>query len=296
MPTYYNRRTQLIFQRSGRKNRDWEACKSTRKFKIETFEMRVHLPNIRNYSSYFYWCVEFYHPNASIGNESNLGLEKLTFPKTTFSCALEKKKTLSKSCPRKSAIIFLMSVRSKFHHQLSITFFSHNCSRRQPAVTTAATKPHHSVGPLGRLGRATLEKAGAGQSTWNDSELWAYAPPLRFFGPSCDHNFRNARNTSDPHYAEVVPSVSLRSCVGCYSIYLLIVSPSILVPCPTGVGNMFQVVDFLFHLAVNHEVVPEFDGVGVPWFCGKGRAVFHCGWSGIHIWCIYLGKIYSIEI
>lgn len=108
--------------------------------------------------------------------------------------------------------------------------------------------------------------------------MWAYAPPLRFFGPSCDHNFRNARNTSDPHYAEVVPSVSLRSCVGCYSIYLWIVSPSILVPCPTGVGNMFQVVDFLFHLAVNHEVVPEFDGVGVPWFCGKGRAVFHCGW------------------
>jgi len=41
---------------------------------------------------------------------------------------------------------------------------------------------------------------------------------------------------------------------------------------------MFQVVDFLFHLAVNHEVVPEFDGVGVPWFCGKGRAVFHGGW------------------
>ena len=41
---------------------------------------------------------------------------------------------------------------------------------------------------------------------------------------------------------------------------------------------MFQVVDFLFHLAVNHEVVPEFDGVGVPWFCGNGRAVFHCGW------------------
>ena len=55
------------------------------------------------------------------------------------------------------------------------------------------------------------------------------------------------------------------------------------VPCPTAVGNMFQVVDFLFHLAVNHEVVPEFDGVGVPWFCGKGRAVFHCTWSGIHI-------------
>ena len=84
MPTYYNRRTQLIFQRSGRKNRDWEACKSTTKFKIETFEMRVHLPNIRNYSSYFYWCVEFYHPNASIGNESNLGLEKLTSQNDLF--------------------------------------------------------------------------------------------------------------------------------------------------------------------------------------------------------------------
>ena len=126
-------------------------------------------------------------------------------------------------------LFFWWNVRSKFHHQLSNTFFSHNCSRRQPAVTTAATKPHHSVGPLGRLGRATLEKAGAGQSTNVEWQPCGHMlPPLRFFGPSCDHNFRNARNTSDPHYAEVVPSVSLRSCVGCYSICLLIVSPSIL--------------------------------------------------------------------
>lgn len=49
------------------------------------------------------------------------------------------------------------------------------------AVTTAATKPHHSVGPLGRLGRATLEKAGAGQSTWNDSHVGICSPVAVFW-------------------------------------------------------------------------------------------------------------------
>ena len=80
---------------------------------------------------------------------------------------------------------------------------------------------------------------------------------------------KSARDTSDPHYAEVRSSKDLLDSICamysiCLHVYLFLHLCLYLYLYYGYVLNMrlFEVHDFLFHLAVNHEVVPEFDGVG----------------------------------